>query len=547
MKNIIYITGHKNPDTDSICSAIAYAEFKNKTGKIPAVPIRLGETNPETQFILKYFNVAEPELVTTVKTQISDLDIDIVAPISPDISLKMAWSIMKKKNIKTLPVIDENEQLAGVASVSNLASNYLDIWDNSILAKSKTPLENILDTLSAKCLYKTEAPFKITGKIIVVAMHPESTKSVIETGDIAICGDRDDSQCLVLNSKASLIIITGNHAPTEEVIKLAKTKDCTIILTPYDTFTASRLITQSIPIDYVMTRKNLVTFNTDDFIDDIKYTMLETRYRSYPVLDENNKVIGSVSRFHLISEKKKKIILVDHNERAQSVLGIEDAEILEIIDHHRIADVQTGQPIYFRNEPVGSTSTIVASIFFENGIRPSKGVAGLLCAAIISDTLLLKSPTSTLVDKLTLSRLAQIANLNVEEFAKEMFKAGTSLDGKTAEEIFHQDFKTFTLNTFKVGVSQVGTMYIEGFDTLKYDMIDLMNKKAKESGFDLLILMLTDILNGGSVLIAAGEYKEIVSKAFNVTLTDSGVYIPGLVSRKKQVIPPITAAISKIK
>ncbi|MBU3186049.1 putative manganese-dependent inorganic diphosphatase [Clostridium estertheticum] len=547
MKNIVYITGHKNPDTDSICSAIAYSEFKNKTGKLTAVPIRLGETNSETKFILKYFAVPEPELITTVKTQISDLDIDVVAPISPDISLKMAWSIMKKKNVKTLPVIDENDQLAGVASVSNLASNYLDIWDNSILAKSNTPLENILDTLSAKCLYKPETPFKLTGKIIVAAMHPDSTKTVIEAGDIGICGDRDDSQCLLIKSKASLVIITGDHAPTAEVLELAKTNKCTIVLTPYDTFTASRLITQSIPIDYVMTRKNLVTFNTEDFIDEIKYTMIETRYRSYPVLDENNKVVGSISRFHLISENKKKVILVDHNEKTQSVLGLEDAEILEIIDHHRIADVQTGQPIYFRNEPVGSTSTIVATIFFENGIRPSKNVAGILCAAIISDTLLLKSPTSTIVDELTLKRLAQIADLNIEEFAKEMFKAGTSLEGKTAEEIFYQDFKIFTLSGFKVGVSQVGTMYIEGFDAIKDDMIDLMNKKATANGFNLIILMLTDILNGGSVLIASGEHKDIVSKAFNVNLTDSGVYIPGLVSRKKQVIPPITVALSKIK
>ncbi|NNU76085.1 putative manganese-dependent inorganic diphosphatase [Clostridium estertheticum] len=547
MKNIVYITGHKNPDTDSICSAIAYSEFKNKTGKLTAVPIRLGETNSETKFILKYFAVPEPELITTVKTQISDLDIDVVAPISPDISLKMAWSIMKKKNVKTLPVIDEHDQLAGVASVSNLASNYLDIWDNSILSKSNTPLENILDTLSAKCLYKPETPFKLTGKIIVAAMHPDSTKTVIEAGDIGICGDRDDSQCLLIKSKASLVIITGDHAPTAEVLELAKTNECTIVLTPYDTFTASRLITQSIPIDYVMTRKNLVTFNTEDFIDEIKYTMIETRYRSYPVLDENNKVVGSISRFHLISENKKKVILVDHNEKTQSVLGLEDAEILEIIDHHRIADVQTGQPIYFRNEPVGSTSTIVATIFFENGIRPSKNVAGILCAAIISDTLLLKSPTSTIVDELTLKRLAQIADLNIEEFAKEMFKAGTSLEGKTAEEIFYQDFKIFTLSGFKVGVSQVGTMYIEGFDAIKDDMIDLMNKKATENGFNLIILMLTDILNGGSVLIAAGEHKDIVSKAFNVNLTDSGVYIPGLVSRKKQVIPPVTVALSKIK
>ena len=546
MKNIIYITGHRNPDTDSICSAIAYAEFKNKTGKIPAVPIRLGEINRETQFVLNYFNAEMPELITTVKTQVSDLDIDLVAPISPDISLKMAWAIMKKNDIKTLPVIDENDRLAGVASVSNLASSYLDIWDNSILAKSNTTLENILDTLSAKCVYSPDEPFKITGKVIVASMHPDSMKEVIEAGDIAICGDREDSQRLIINSKACLIIITGNYVPTDDIIELAKTIGCTIILTPFDTFTASRLITQSIPISYVMSRKNVLSFNTEDFIDDIKYIMLETRYRSYPVLDENNKVIGSVSRYHLISQNRKKIILLDHNERTQSVLGLEDAEILEIIDHHRIADVQTGLPIYFRNEPVGSTSTIVACIFFENGIRPSKNVAGLLCAAIISDTLLLKSPTATLVDDLTLKRLAQIADLNVEEFAKEMFKAGTSLEGKTAKEIFFQDFKVFSLNNFKVGVSQVGTMYIESFDLLKGDMINLMTKKAKDSGFDLILLMLTDILNGGSLLIAAGDHTEIVSKAFNVSLTNNGVYIPGLVSRKKQVIPPITSVINKL-
>ncbi|MBU3111807.1 putative manganese-dependent inorganic diphosphatase [Clostridium lacusfryxellense] len=547
MKNIIYITGHRNPDTDSICAAIAYAEFKNKTGKIPAIPIRLGEVNRETQFILNYFNVEKPELVNTVKTQISDLDIDIVAPISPDISLKMAWSIMRKNDTKTLPVIDDNDRLAGVASVSNLASSYLDVWDNSILAKSNTTLENILDTLSAKCVYKPNGTFKITGKIIVSAMHPESTKSIIEVGDVAICGDREDSQLLIIDSKASLLIITGNHSPTDGVIELAKTNGCTIIETPYDTFTASRLITQSIPINHVMSKKNIISFNSDDFIDEIKSIMIETRYRSYPVIDENNKVVGSISRYHLISENRKKVILVDHNEKTQSVLGLEDAEIIEIIDHHRIADVQTGSPIYFRNEPVGSTSTIVANIFFENGIRPSKGAAGLLCAAIISDTLLLKSPTSTLVDELTLNKLSQIANLNIEEFAKEMFKAGTSLDGKTAEEIFYQDFKPFTLNTFKIGVSQVGTMYIEGFEPLKGDMIELMEKKAKEGGFDIILLMLTDILNGGSVLIAAGEHKDVISKAFDVTLTDDGVYVPGIVSRKKQIIPPITAALSKLK
>jgi manganese-dependent inorganic pyrophosphatase len=290
-----------------------------------------------------------------------------------------------------------------------------------------------------------------------------------------------------------------------------------------------------------------VSFDTEDFVDEIKDVMLETRYRSYPVINENNKVVGTISRYHLISQNRKKVILVDHNERTQSVHGLEDAEVLEIIDHHRIADIQTGNPIYFRNEPVGSTSTIVASIFFENGIRPSKKVAGLLCAAIISDTLLFKSPTSTNVDKLMLKRLSEIANIDVESFAKEMFKAGTSLKDRTVDEIFHQDFKVFTLNNLKIGISQISTMDIEVFSDMKNDMLALMEKKSLENGFNLLVFMLTDILKGGSELLFAGKDKEIASRAFNVKLAGSSVYLPDILSRKKQVIPPITAAITSIK
>jgi manganese-dependent inorganic pyrophosphatase len=378
-------------------------------------------------------------------------------------------------------------------------------------------------------------------------MAPESTESILDPGDIVICGDREDTQKVVIEKGASLLIITGNHTTSEEIIELAKNAGCSIISTPYDSFTTSRLITQSIPIGYVMSRDNIVSFDTDDFVEDIRDVMLETRYRSYPVIDSHNKVIGTISRYHLISQNRKKVILVDHNERTQSVHGLEDAEVLEIIDHHRIADIQTGNPIYFRNEPVGSTSTIVASIFFENGIRPSKRVAGLLCAAIISDTLLFKSPTSTNVDKLMLKRLSEIANMDVDTFAREMFKAGTSLSNRTVDEIFHQDFKVFTLNNLKIGISQIGTMDIEGFSSMKADMLALMEKKAVENSFNLLIFMLTDILKGGSELLVAGKEKELVVRAFNVKLHGSSVYLPEILSRKKQVIPPITAAISSLK
>lgn len=545
MKDVIYVTGHKNPDSDSICAAIAYAEFKNKTGETPVLALRQGELSRETQFILDYFEVEKPTLLTTMKPQVSDLEYDKISPVQPEISLKMAWSIMKKNNVKTLSVVDDNGKLKGVVSVSNLTSTYMDIWDNKILAKSNTKIENILDTLSAKSIFLHEADPSFPGKIVIAAMLPSSAEDHIEQGDVVICGDRKDTQEMIINSKVSLMIVSGNHPVSDEIVEAAKKAGCSIISTPYDSFTASRLIVQSIPISYVMVTSDIVKFTLTDYVEDIKDVMLKTRYRSYPVVDSNNKVVGAVSRFHLISQIKKKVILVDHNERAQSVDGLEDAEILEIIDHHRIADIQTGSPIYFRNQPVGSSSTIVASIFFENGIRPSKKAAGVLTGAIISDTLMFRSPTTTPTDREVLKRLSEITGVDPEEFAAKMFKAGTSLEGKTVSEIFNQDYKIFSLSNYKIGVSQVTTMDIDGFDPMKPSMMDYMNKKVKDEGFNFLLLLLTDILKGGSQLFAAGPNKDIVSKAFNITLKDDSAYAPGLLSRKKQVIPPITSVIEE--
>ncbi|OFH98064.1 cobalt-dependent inorganic pyrophosphatase [Clostridium acetireducens DSM 10703] len=544
MNDVLYITGHRNPDTDSICSAIAYADFKNKTSSIPAIPIRLGSINRETEFILNYFGVEAPKLLPNVKTQILDLDIDKVPSLSPNISIKMAWSIMKKNNIKTLPVSDEDNKLLGLASLSNITSSYMDIWDNNVLSKSGTKLEHIIDTLSGKCIYYSEESEKNFAKIVVAAMQPEGIKEIIEEGDIVICGNRKDAQEMILNSKASLMIVTGNYQISEDILEQAKNTGCSIVQTPYDTFTAARLLPQSIPVSYIMAKDDLIKFKPTDFVDDIKDIMLETRYRTYPVVDEEDKVVGSISRYHLISQNKKKVILVDHNEKTQSVLGLDDAEILEIIDHHRLGDIQTGTPIYFRNEPVGSTATIVASIFFENGVRPSRKIAGILAGGIISDTLLFKSPTSTVMDKLMLKRLSQIANINPEEFAMEMFKAGSSLKGKSVDEVFYGDFKEFFINNTKIAVTQVSTIDDESFNPIEKDIMNLMEKKAKEEKYSLIVLMLTNIFKGGSKLIVAGKHKEFVSQAFNVQLDENSAYVPGVVSRKKQVIPPLTNVIS---
>lgn len=544
MKDIIYVTGHKNPDSDSICAAYAYAEFKNKIGDVETVACRLGNVNQETQYILDYFKAEAPKFLSTVKLKVEDLQFDNISPVSPEISLKTAWTIMREKNIKTLPVADENDHLLGVLAVSNLTSCYMDIWDNRILAKSNTTLDNIMDTLSAKASYINEERTHFPGKIVVTAMQPDTMSGHVEEGDIAIVGDREEAQAALINLNVSLMIVTGGYAPSEKIVSLAKEHGVTIIVTQHDSFTTSRLIVQSIPVGYVMIKENIVSFSTDDLVDDIKVIMTETRFRSYPVLDQNGRVVGTVSRYHLISNHKKKVIQVDHNERGQSVDGLDEAEVVEIIDHHRVADIQTNNPIYFRNEPVGSTSTIVAKCFFENGIRPSRKAAGLLCGAIISDTLLFRSPTCTPQDKYICKKLAEIAGINIEEFAKEMFKAGTSLKGKTVEQIFNTDFKPFTIEDTKVGISQVNTMDIDGFMPLKEEMLNYMDQKAKEAGLDMVMLLLTDILNEGSEILVTGAKPEIVEKAFKVTLKDKGAFLPGVLSRKKQVVPPITNAIT---
>ncbi len=546
MEEIVYITGHKNPDSDSICSAIAYADFKNATEDIEAIPVRLGEISRETKFILDYFNIEEPELMETVRLSVEDLDYDKITPISPCISLRMALNIMERNGTNSLPVVNDQEELVGVISTSDIIRRYIDVWDNSILGKSNTTIDNIIDTLSANPLYLGRDLSK-DGRILVIAMDPEVVREHVEAGDVAICGNRSDVQKVALESGVSLLIVTGSNSVKDEVYELAKKMNVSLISTPHDTFTAARLITQSIPVSYAMTSENLVHFSEDDLVDDVSMHMSQTRYRSYPVTDHNGRVLGALSRYHLLSSTKKKVILVDHNERTQSVDGLEEAEILEIIDHHRVADVFTGTPIYFRNEPVGSTATIIGSIMFENGRRPSKKIAGILCAAIISDTLLLRSPTATLTDQVMLERLSRIADLDVEDFANKMFKAGTSLTGKTPKEILTQDFKEFTIDSKKIAISQVFTMDLDSLDDMKQNILDAMEKHRKENGYKDLILLLTDIFEEASEVVVVGEHQDIIAGAFGKEIRDNAFYSEGVVSRKKQVVPPITNALTKTK
>jgi manganese-dependent inorganic pyrophosphatase len=544
MENIVYIIGHKNPDTDSICSVIAYSELKKKLG-VKAIPGRLGDINRETEFVLKYFGIDLPELLYTVKTRVSDLNMDNVFPVSPDISVKTAWSLMRKNNIHTIPVIDDNERLLGVVTLSDITNKYMDAMDNNTIASTKTSLRNIVETLNAKLVCGTQEEFETTGRVIVAATHPDELATFIENGDIVITGNRVDSQLKSIQSGANCLIVTCGDSVEKEVIDTAREMKCIIMTTPVDTFTTARLINQSIPVGSIMSRDNLVLFNMDDFIDDFKDKMLKTRYRSYPVVDDSNRIKGFISRYHLISQRRKKVILLDHNEKSQAVNGIEEAEILEIIDHHRLGDIQTANPIFFKNEPVGSTSTIIANMYFDAGIRPRRSIAGILCAAVISDTLEFKSPTSTYTDRITAEKLAEIAGIDIEEFSFLMFKEGSSLKGKTPKEIFYQDFKDYNFDKRLIGIAQVYTMDTEKLNEIKTPLIEFMEKLCQDKGYNLLMIFITNIHRQASEVMFVGEGKEIIAKAFNVTIGENSVYLPGVVSRKKQVIPLISAALDK--
>ena len=546
MSDLVYVSGHRNPDTDSICSAIAYSYLLNATNKYNAVPVRLGEINRETEYVLKRFGVEHPVLLKTVKQKVEDLNYDKVTVFSKDLTLKTAWFLLKQQNLKSAPILDEHGQLLGLLSTSNIIEGYMDQWDSEVLKKAKTPVENVIDTLEANVIYLNESLKVVEGDIHIAAMSGSEDKKRIHENDVVIVGgDRSDDLEELISVKPSLIVLTGSLTADENVVKKCEEQGISIISTPFNTYQTSQQIVQAIPVEYVMIKGDIKTFSTDDTLDYMKEVMSETRYRGYPVIDLNNRCVGSISRFALLKGLRKKVILVDHNERGQSIPGIEEADILEIVDHHRVADIQTVGPLMFRGEPLGSTATIVTKMFDELDVEMPSHIAGLLLGAVVSDTLLFKSPTCTPVDTKIAKKLAKIAGVDIQEFAMEMFKAGTSLVGKTVDEIFNQDFKKFSFDNLQVGVAQVNSMDIEGFLPYKKDMLDYMNKFAEDNNLEFTLLLLTDIINANSEIFVGGPRPELVEKAFNVQLTECQGTLVGVISRKKQVVPAITAVMSE--
>ena len=443
-KKKVWVVGHKNPDTDSICAAIAYANLKNQADGNRYEAKRAGELNEETKYVLDTFGVKSPGLITDVGAQVKDIEIRKTPGVSGKISLKRAWEMMKEQNVVTLPVTDKENNLEGLIITGDIATSYMDVYDNSILSRAKTQYQNIVDTLDGTMLCGNEHAYFMKGKVVVGSANPETMEQFLEDDDLVIMGNRYDAQICALESNASCIVIAGSPQVPKTIVKMAEEKHCVLITTDYDTYTAARLINQSMPISYFMTREHLITFNSDDYIDEIREVMASKRHRDFPILDKDGYYLGMISRRNLLGAKGKQVILVDHNEKNQAVAGIENAEILEIIDHHRLGTIQTMSPVFFRNQPLGCTATIIYQMYQEAGIKVEPKIAGLLCSAIVSDTLLFRSPTCTPVDEMAARALADIAGIDIEKYAMEMFSAGSNLKDKSDEEIFYQDFKRFT-------------------------------------------------------------------------------------------------------
>lgn len=542
----VWVTGHKNPDTDSICAAISYAYLKNQLGGKEYIPKRAGAVSAETRYVLDYFKVEEPELITDVGAQIKDITIRKTMGVSSSISLKCAWELMKKLEVVTLPVTNRLNKLEGVIVTNDIATSYMDVYDNKVLSKARTQFKNIAETLDGKIIAGNEHAYFVRGKVVIGASNPEFMAEYVEDDDLVILGAKTEAQIRAIEANASCIIIGCGVDVDSSVIQMANKKDCVVITTPFDTFSIARLINQSMPIKEFMTRVDkLVTFDSDDYVDDVRETMSGIRHRDFPVLDENGNYVGMISRRNLLSMQKKQLILVDHNEKSQAVDNIGEAEILEIIDHHRIGSLETISPVYFRNQPLGCTSTIIYQMFQEKNIEIPENIAGLLMAAIISDTLMFRSPTCTQMDIIAAEALAEIAGVEIEEFAKDMFQAGSNFSSKTTEQIFYQDFKIFHTDNYAFGVSQISAMSRKVLDEVGEQLRPFLKEVLGEKKLDMVYVMMTDILEESSKVIFEGnEAAKILELAFEQSVSDSAL-LEGIVSRKKQFIPSLMNAMTE--
>lgn len=545
-KEKIYVIGHKNPDTDSICSAIAYADLRQKvTGQVHEAK-RAGHVNDETAYVLDRFGVEAPKLLTDVRLQVRDLDIHEMPGLKPNASIRDTWERMRQEQAKTLPIVKDDE-LVGVVSTGDIAKSYMDVYDSEILSKARTQYRNIVKTLDGTMITGNEHGYFMRGKVAIGASSPNLMEEFIEKDDLVILGDLEEAQACAVNIDASCMVICKDAEVSPKLIQKAKEQSIVIIQTPYDTFTTARLINQSIPVKFYMTAGPLTMFRMNDYVDDIKDIMAKKRFRDFPILDRHGRFKGFISRRRFLGASKKKVILVDHNERSQAVDGIEEAEIIEIIDHHRLGDIETVSPITFRNQPVGCTATIINQMYEENELEVPREIAGLLCGAIISDTLLFRSPTCTPLDERTAKKLAKISDIDLEQMAQEMFNAGSNLKGKSAEDICFQDFKQFTVNDTIFGVGQITSMSKEELAAIRDMMTEHLPKVLEAHNLNMIYFMLTDILAESTELVCVGTgARGIALSAFDLPDNAKSLILKGVVSRKKQLIPVLVETMQQM-
>ena len=544
----VVVIGHRNPDTDSICSAIAYAELKNRTSDLVCEPRRAGKMNQETEFVLKKFGVKPPRMCTDVNPKIRDVDYREMPGIPGSTSLRKAWEIMRDQQIDTLPVTSADNELEGVITVKDIATANMDVFDTGILAKSQTTYRNILETLDGTMVVGREDDVCTTGHIRIGTATPEMLENTVEKGDIVILTNRYESQLCAIEKEASLLIICNGSKVGHTIQRIAEEMGVAIMSAPVDTYAAGKLISQCAPISYYMTRSDIMKFTLVTPVADVTRVMAKVRHRYFPILDEDGKYCGMVSRRNIINLQKRRIILVDHNEATQAVEGFDQAEILEIIDHHRIGSLETSGPVYFRNQPVGCTATIITQMYDENGVEIPPQIAGLLLAAILSDTLVFRSPTCTPLDEASAKRLAKIAGVEIDEFASEMFEAGEKLDGKTAEEVFLQDFKVFMCGDIRFGVAQGSYMTRKNLLAAEALLQPYLEEARNKQNVEDIYMLLTDVPKEESVVISDGRYaSEVLSDGFETQPAEDGSFtLPGVVSRKKQFIPALMTAYQEL-
>ncbi len=547
MKNTkpIYIIGHRNPDTDSICSAIGYAHLKQALGE-NVVAARAGKVNAETKYALEYFHMQQPLLLSDLYPRVKDVLLDCKIVVKQHDTLRQLGEIMRDHDLRSVPVTDSKGILVGIVTVSDLAKRYFQELGMANLSDMRVRYRDIIAAIDAKVLVDGIESDFIQGDVRIAAGSLKTIKAGIKENDIVLIGDRHDETIIdCVEQGISVLIITGNGRVSADVIETAEARHMFVLSTPYDTYTTARLINQCVPVRRIM-HENPVCFKPMDLLSDIKGTMEETHYRNYPVI-ENGRLVGLVSRDELTMPERDRVILVDHNERGQAVEGIEEAKIVEVIDHHRLGGIQTSEPIFTHAEPVGCTATIVANMHWQQDVDIPAPVAGLLLSAILSDTVLFKSPTCTPYDKKTAERLAEIAGVDLKEYGMAMLKTGSGIGDMTPMEIAKNDSKEFQMGDYHLLISQISVMDTKEVLGLEPQLIEAMTTICEKEGFDMSLVMVTDILEEATYLLYAGSPKTLIGEAFKKDASGTHVYLPGVMSRKKQIVPPLSEAVKRIK